>query len=686
MKSLNLRYYLIIIFLLLSISLSYLSYFYARDWGLSEAQNYSESQLLNTVSAVRGAVNQYHVLPFLVSQQLDVKALLLEANFKNRFRVRRYLEQTSVIAGAASVLVLDIAGKVAAQSDWREQSKPVIDQYANRLFFLAAIKGEQGSGVWFGERSGVWFYFSAPIYQFQKLIGVVVVRIDVAKKLENTVTREDFYLTDDMGTLAYASQSAGGKEGLNLAQLQQQTLVDGTTIQVMKKNAQSLLVQQVLLDDTQWNIGVITKLVVNNNARWAAIAVFSLCIVLALLAMYIREWRAKKRSQQQVAVAQLESEARGRHIINTAQSGLITLDAKGCITFINPLVMQQFGIALNSVINQPLAILFDQPSSFTSLKRVLDNLSKRANTNFSPLTGYEVVAKRSDGSFFPALFSIKQMRTTPVVEYLVTLVDITKRKQLERKLKQANDSLEDKVRQRTIALETTQAKLLKIEKIAVLGRMSTAIVHEINQPLTALRNYLAILERVKDQPQLMAQPLHALNHLVDNMAGITRQLKIFAYAKVEPQEPVDLVAVVKNVQLLVEPELAKHNVRVTRQFSTTSATVLADRIRLEQVLNNLFSNSIDALLKQFNREIFIVLSTDNHSVFLTIRDTGGGVSDEQLVHLFEPFFTTKQIGMGLGLGLSIVKNIVDDLNGSICAKNTVDGIEFRLKFALQAAI
>jgi PAS domain S-box-containing protein len=658
-----------------------------RDWGLSKAQDYSSTQLLTTVTAVRGALNKYHLLPVLVSQQLDVQALLVTNQFKDLVRVRRYLEQISVLAGAASVIILDKNAQVAAHSDWRGATKLSVENFIDNPVFINSIKGEQSSGVWFGEQRGVWFYFSAPIYHYQQLIGVAVVRIDVAKALENTVAREAFFLTDNNNALAYATPKTINGQPFDLSQLETFKLIDGTDLQMLPLGNTALLVQQVRLDDTQWNIGVITEPMVDKNARYSALAVFSLCILIILLMMYIREWRAKKRSQHQAVAAQIESEARGRNIINTTQSGLITLDSVGCITFINPLVMQQFGISLNSVVNQPLAMLFDRPASFTSLKRVLDNLAKLPNASFSPLTGYEVVAKRSDGSFFPALFSIKQMRSSPVTEYLVTLVDITKRKQLERSLKEINESLEDKVKQRTNDLESAQAELLKIEKMAALGAMSTAIVHEINQPLTALRNYLAIIDKVKEQPQLIIQPLESLNHLVDNMAGITRQLKTFAYAKVVPKDQVDLVSVLNGVSAILTPQLQQHNIKLIKQFGDQSVIVLADRLRLEQVLHNLISNAIDAMANQIDKNLTIsltgiTLGNQVNGINLVISDTGSGISDEQLTHIFEPFFTTKEIGMGLGLGLSIVKNIVTDLNGTIEAQNVNQGVEFTIRLPI----
>ncbi len=690
MNAFNLRSIFISVFILISLTLSYFSFYYVRDWGLADTQDYTSTQLLNTVISVRGALNKFHVLPSLISKQTDVQVLLLSPNPKHLVRVRNYLEQTNVIADSASILLLDRSGNEVAQSNWRNRQPTVMDNYANSDFFRKSIRGEQDGGVWFNERSGVRFYFSAPVYKLQKLTGVVVVKIDVVKALESTVTREHFYLMDSHDKLVYSSSSVLKSAPIDSSRISTEQenmriLLDGTQVKIIHRQGRSFLVRQVLLDDTQWSIGVITPLNVDETARWSSLGVFSGCLLLGLLMMYVREWRAKKRTQLEVVAAQLASEARGRHIINTTQSGLITLDERGNITFINPLVMQQFGISLSNVVNQPLGILFDQLASFTSLKRVLDNLADQTTSNFSPLTGYEAVAKRSDHSIFPALLSIKQMRTSPAAEYLVTLVDITKRKQLERSLKEVNESLEEKVSRRTIALENTQAELLKAEKMAVLGRMSTAIVHEINQPLTALRNYLAILERIKSQPELMDQPLDALNHLVDNMAAITRQLKMFAYAKNEPQEEVDMQALLEGVLVLVAPQMEQESVLISCEVTQAldhPAVILADRLRLEQVLQNLLGNAVDAMRDKAEKVIDIELTSHAEEVKITISDTGGGVEEGQLAHIFEPFYTTKEIGMGLGLGLSIVKNIVDDLEGGIRANNTCKGLMFTLSFPL----
>jgi len=277
------------------------------------------------------------------------------------------------------------------------------------------------------------------------------------------------------------------------------------------------------------------------------------------------------------------------------------------------------------------------------------------------------------------------MRQQPRAEYLVTLIDISKRKRLEQRLKEANESLESKVFQRTQALQEAQVELIRAEKMAALGKMSTAIVHELNQPLTAFRNYLAIIDKVRTQPQAIAERLVSLHHLVDNMAAITSQLRMFAYSNPGSNQQVNLASCIRSSLAIMQPALSEAEIicQLNVDPQAQAAKVSGDAARFEQVVNNIMQNAMDAMAEnQQPKTLQFTLSVHNDQLLLSIADNGGGVAHEQLSHLFDPFYTTKAIGLGLGLGLSIVKSIVTDLGGSIVAKNKDAGLEFSLTLPL----
>ena len=669
-------------YLLLSIALSWLSYFYLLELGLERRQQHNSSALLNTITDVRAAINKYRALPFILSKQLDVRELLARPNLKNLHRVQRHLEQTNLIAGSAALLILDRSANIAAYSNWRESTGKKQLTYRHSPFFQQAIKGEHGSGVWLGDEQVPWFYFSAPIYHLNELIGVVVIRIDVAKTLRELAIRESFFIADEKDQLIFSNLPYLYTDNLSTANLTTETLTNGLQINFLRLEQQNYLLLQVTLDDTGWKIGTVTLVKAADRALLSAIVLFGGFLLLGLLGMYLREYRSKKRSQAQVVAAQLESEARGRYIINTAQSGLVTLDAQGRITFINPLVMQQFGYSLESLIEQPLTKLIADIQGYPGLKQLLDNIGREV---FKPITNLEVIAERADSSVFPVMLSIQQMRRQPRAEYLVTLIDISKRKRLEQRVKEVNESLESKVMQRTQALQEAQVELIRSEKMAALGKMSTAIVHELNQPLTAFRNYLAIIDKVRTQPDAIAERLVSLHHLVDNMAAITRQLRMFAYSKPGSNQQVNLTGCIRTTLAIMQPALVQAEVSwdFTVDKQAEAAKVSGDAARFEQVVINIIQNAIDAMSENKRQKTLqLDLSVCNDQLLLKIADNGGGVAIEQLSHLFDPFYTTKAIGLGLGLGLSIVKSIVTDLAGTIVASNKNNGLEFRLNLPL----
>ena len=154
------------------------------------------------------------------------------------------------------------------------------------------------------------------------------------------------------------------------------------------------------------------------------------------------------------------------------------------------------------------------------------------------------------------------------------------------------------------------------------------------------------------------------------MGAITRQLKSYARKGGEAVEPVDLRAAVSSALTMMEPQLRGRTIRVIRNLPRGSVMVMADRIRLEQVIINLLRNAVDAVRDRRDARIEITVETGAHAHVL-VRDNGPGISD--LENLFEPFWTTKKPGEGTGLGLAISSSIVADFGGRLTAHNDESG-------------
>lgn len=221
-------------------------------------------------------------------------------------------------------------------------------------------------------------------------------------------------------------------------------------------------------------------------------------------------------------------------------------------------------------------------------------------------------------------------------------------------------------------LEVAEQTLAQSSKLAVLGEMSAAVSHELNQPLAAMKTYLAgarlLLQRRRPDEALAS--FQRIDDLIDRMGAITRQLKSYARKGSDAFEPFDVRAALSSALAMMEPQLKSRRVAITRSAPDRPVMVLGDRLRLEQVLINLLRNALDATKDRPDPAVDILLA-QGAAVSLTVRDNGPGVAD--LDALFEPFYTTKQAGDGVGLGLAISSGIVADLGGRLTARNAPDG-------------
>ncbi len=230
--------------------------------------------------------------------------------------------------------------------------------------------------------------------------------------------------------------------------------------------------------------------------------------------------------------------------------------------------------------------------------------------------------------------------------------------------------LERKKIQETLAV--AEQSLAQHSKLAALGEMSAAVSHELNQPLAAMKTYLAgaslLLKRKRPEEALAA--LGRIDGLIERMGAITKQLKSYARKGGEKLQPVDMVEALGSALAIMEPQLSHSKVALAKILPKESAVVMADRLRIEQVLINLLRNAIDAVKASENPEIVVSINSSD-DIVLSVRDNGVGLSD--LDTLFEPFHTTKPAGDGVGLGLAISSGILSELDGRLTARNAAAG-------------
>ena len=239
-------------------------------------------------------------------------------------------------------------------------------------------------------------------------------------------------------------------------------------------------------------------------------------------------------------------------------------------------------------------------------------------------------------------------------------------------LRQLNIHLQREISERKKVeknLEVAEQTLAQSSKLAALGEMSAAVSHELNQPLAAMKTYLAgaklLLQRKRLEEALSS--FQRIDDLIGRMSAITRQLKSYARKGGEELVPVDVRMAVNGALEIMEPQLKSRQISLSKTMPSAPVMILGDQLRLEQVVVNLLRNALDAISAVPTPEIELLL-LGGETASLTVRDNGQGISD--LDDLFEPFFTTKKPGDGVGLGLAISSGIITDLGGRLVARNS----------------
>ncbi|MEL0435687.1 ATP-binding protein [Phycobacter sp. K97] len=242
-------------------------------------------------------------------------------------------------------------------------------------------------------------------------------------------------------------------------------------------------------------------------------------------------------------------------------------------------------------------------------------------------------------------------------------------------LRVLNARLQREIAERERVQETlavAEQSLAQSSKLAALGEMSAAVSHELNQPLAAMKTYLAgarlLLNR--NRPEEALASFGRIDDLIERMGAITRQLKSYARKAGDAFAPVNMGDALASSLSMMEPQLRQRQVKITRILPDEPVYVMGDRMRLEQVMVNLLRNALDATKSVEDPEVEILLAA-GETATLSVRDNGAGIKDFD--NLFEPFYTTKQPGDGVGLGLAISSGIVNDLGGRLIARNGQNG-------------
>ena len=232
-------------------------------------------------------------------------------------------------------------------------------------------------------------------------------------------------------------------------------------------------------------------------------------------------------------------------------------------------------------------------------------------------------------------------------------------------------------------LTEKQAELVQAGKLAALGQLSAGISHEINQPLTAISHYAHNGVRLLQQGRAHEAEANfeQISSLTKRSTSIIARLKSMARKRRDSIQTVCLNQVVDHVLTLLQSHSQTHCTEIVVDMPSENNMVMAEQIQLEQVVLNLMSNALDAVADNLHtKKITIECLHSKGQIELRIADNGPGIAPELYEQVFNPFFTTKEVDQGLGLGLSISYNIIQDFGGQLAVvRHPMKGAIFSLR-------
>jgi two-component system, LuxR family, sensor kinase FixL len=352
-----------------------------------------------------------------------------------------------------------------------------------------------------------------------------------------------------------------------------------------------------------------------------------------------------------------EREAHLQSILDTVPDAMIVINEHGIMQSFSAAAERLFQWTPDEVIGKDVSMLMPQPYRDAHSGYVNRYLSTGERRIIG--IGRVVVGQRRDGTTFPMELSVGEMRVGATRFFTGFVRDLTDRQKTEARLQEL------------------QGELVHVSRLTAMGEMASALAHELNQPLSAIANYLRgsrrLLERgdPADLPRL-SEALDKAGDQALRAGDVIHRLRDFVgRGEIERRvESISKLAEAASALALVgAKELGVH---VTMQFDPKLDLVVADRVQIQQVLVNLLRNGIDAMRASKQRELKVNIASDGEGfTVVRVSDTGVGISDDMRERLFEPFMTTKKEGMGVGL--SICRTIIEAHGGVIWGENNPEG-------------
>ncbi len=388
-------------------------------------------------------------------------------------------------------------------------------------------------------------------------------------------------------------------------------------------------------------------------------------VMTSVLSMLI-VWFARQRDKNQEMVEDIrealdDREARLGSILDTVLDATIVSDENGIITSFNSAAVRQFGYSESEAIGENLRLLMPQPYKVEHdgyMRRYMATGEKR-------IIGVDrvVVGQRKDGSTFPMKLAVGEIKRGGKRFFTGFVRDLTEREESAARLQEI------------------QAELARLGRLNEMGEMASTLAHELNQPLSAIANYVhgcarLLQNAVGDRDIQVRDALLEAGEQSIRAGQIIRHLREFVTKGETEKRTESLRQLVEEAGALALVGSREKGVRTVFDFTSDNDQVLVDRIQIQQVLTNLMRNAIEAMKETEKKEIRVSVCSDKLGLLtVTVEDSGPGISAEVVQDIFKPFTTTKPGGMGIGLSIS--RRIIEAHGGEMTiSRSELGGASF----------
>jgi two-component system sensor kinase FixL len=333
------------------------------------------------------------------------------------------------------------------------------------------------------------------------------------------------------------------------------------------------------------------------------------------------------------------------------------IDSKGVIQSFSTAAERLFNYDAEEVIGRNIKMLMPQP-----YRAAHDGyLERYASTGEKRIIGIGrvVVGARKNGSTFPLELSVGEMKSGEQTYFTGFIRDLTERQNTEARLQEL------------------QAELVHISRLTAMGEMASALAHELNQPLSAISNYLKgssriLADRDDEDTPLLKEALSKAAEQAVRAGQIIRRLRDFVSRGETERRVESLTKLMEEASALALVGVKEYGVHVEYHLDPTVDFIMADKVQIQQVVLNLIRNAIEAMTDTPQRNLTIRSQPEpDEFVRVSIIDSGSGIPSDVAGSLFNPFFTTKPHGMGVGLSIS--RTIIESHGGKLWPAPNPDG-------------